>query len=64
MGSSKKGKAPKVNGARMTGTVDENGRVSQFMDADEDDAQEQVQQQLAAGVKLVSIPCYCLRSLY
>ncbi|RXW21019.1 hypothetical protein EST38_g4845 [Candolleomyces aberdarensis] len=49
---SKKGKAPKVNGARMT--VDESGRVSQFMDADEDDAQEQVQQQLAAGVKLYS----------
>ncbi|KAJ3511148.1 hypothetical protein NLJ89_g4273 [Agrocybe chaxingu] len=34
--------------------VDESGRVSQFMDADEADAREQVQQQLAAGVKLVS----------
>lgn len=33
--------------------VDESGRVSQFMDADEADAREQVQQQLAAGVKLV-----------
>lgn len=33
--------------------VDENGRISQFMDADDDDAQEQVQQQLAAGAKLV-----------
>jgi len=39
--------------------VDENGRVSQFMDADEADAREQVQQQLAAGVKLV-----CLCSIY
>ena len=34
--------------------VDDSGRVSQFMDADEADAQEQVQQQLAAGAKLVS----------
>lgn len=29
------------------------GRVSQFMDADEADAQEQIQQQLAAGVNVV-----------
>lgn len=34
--------------------VDENGRVSQFMDAEEADAQEQIQQQLVAGAKLVS----------
>jgi cytokinesis protein len=34
--------------------VDDSGRVSQFMDADEVDALEQVQQQLAAGAKLVS----------
>jgi cytokinesis protein len=49
---SKKGKGALPNGVRTT-VIDENGRVSQFMDADEDDAQEQVQQQLAAGVKLV-----------
>lgn len=35
--------------------VDENGRVSQFMDADDADAHEQVQQQLAAGVNVVSV---------
>lgn len=34
--------------------VDDSGRVSQFMDADEADALEQVHQQLAAGAKLVS----------
>ncbi|KAM6500747.1 Armadillo-type fold [Amanita muscaria] len=34
--------------------LDEDGRVSQFMDAEEADAQEQIQQQLAAGVKIVS----------
>jgi cytokinesis protein len=34
--------------------VDETGRVSQFMDADEADARKQVQQQIAAGVKLAS----------
>lgn len=51
---SKRGKTPKPNGVQTT-TIDENGRVSQFMDADDDDAQEQVQQQLAAGVKLVRI---------
>jgi cytokinesis protein len=33
----------------------ENGRASQFMDADDADAQEQIQQQLAAGVKIVRI---------
>jgi cytokinesis protein len=35
-------------------TVDESGRVSQFMDADDADAQEQIQQQLAAGLNIVS----------
>jgi cytokinesis protein len=38
--------------------VDDSGRVSQFMDADEADALEQVQQQLAAGAKLVSHNVY------
>jgi cytokinesis protein len=33
--------------------MDENGRVSQFMDADDADAQEQIQQQIAAGVNIV-----------
>lgn len=45
--------------------VDENGRVSQFMDADEADAREQVQQQLVAGVKLVNLYFHsftCLRT--
>jgi cytokinesis protein len=46
--STKSSKPPRV-------VVDENGRVSQFMDADEADAQEQIQQQLAAGVKVVSM---------
>lgn len=32
----------------------QNGRISQFMDADDEDAQEQIQQQLAAGVTIVS----------
>jgi cytokinesis protein len=31
-----------------------NGRTSQFMDADEADVKEQIQQQLAAGVRMVS----------
>jgi cytokinesis protein len=42
--------------------VDENGRVSQFMDADDADAHEQVQQQLAAGVNIVSNFLYGLFS--
>ncbi len=32
------------------------GRPSQFLDADEADVKEQIQQQLAAGVKAVSCP--------
>jgi cytokinesis protein len=32
-------------------------RASQFLDADDDDAHEQIQQQLAAGVKLVGLHC-------
>jgi len=44
----KSGKAP-----RSVTVVDESGRVSQFMDADDADAQEQIQQQLAAGVNIV-----------
>jgi cytokinesis protein len=40
--------------AKQTGKiVDETGRVSQFMDAEEEDAQEQIQQQMAAGAKMV-----------
>lgn len=38
---------------KRTVLMDDGGRVSQFMDADEADAREQVQQQIAAGVKLV-----------
>jgi len=41
-------------GTIKTDLVDETGRVSQFMDADEADAREQIQQQIAAGVKLAS----------
>lgn len=33
--------------------VDENGRKSQFLDADDADAQEQIRQQLAAGANIV-----------
>lgn len=61
-GSMKRGQAGAPSGKKLfkgpSGEkifVDENGRVSQFMDADEADAREQVQQQLAAGVKLVTI---------
>jgi cytokinesis protein len=39
--------------SRAVSVVDENGRVSQFMDADDADAQEQIQQQIAAGVTMV-----------
>ena len=49
-GNGKKGRKAHSDGK----TVDDSGRVSQFMDADEADALEQVQQQLAAGAKLVS----------
>lgn len=38
-------------------------RMSQFMDADEADAHEQIQQQLAAGVKLVSGFCLLFQRL-
>lgn len=47
-----------TKGARVTGgatKLDEAGRVSQFMDADEDDAREQIQQQLAAGTQVVRL---------
>lgn len=50
-GSKKNGRSAKS--ARMSEA--QNARASQFMDADEADVQEQVQQQLAAGVKIVSI---------
>jgi len=56
-GSKRKKNDGKTNGVQTNGvrtTIDQNGRVSQFMDADEEDAQEQVQRQLAAGVNLVS----------
>ena len=39
--------------------TDETGRVSQFMDADDADAQEQIQQQMAAGAGIV-----CLGAFY
>jgi len=35
--------------------TDETGRVSQFMDADDADAQEQIQQQMAAGAGIVCL---------
>ena len=50
----KRGHAPHSDAKTVD---DDNGRVSQFMDADEADALEQVQQQLAAGAKLVSPQC-------
>ena len=50
---SRKGKGGPGGKAPPGIQIDENGRISQFMDADEADAQEQVQQQLAAGIKLV-----------
>jgi cytokinesis protein len=43
----KRGKSGRVSEAQGS-------RASQFMDADDADAQEQIQQQLAAGVKIVS----------
>ena len=52
------GKKGKSMGTKKNMMVDETGRVSQFMDADEADAREQVQQQIAAGVKLASCPFY------
>lgn len=59
-GSTKQGQATVTSGKKLfqgpSGEkifIDENGRVSQFMDADDADAREQVQQQLVAGVKLV-----------
>jgi cytokinesis protein len=53
--SRKKGKAGK-QGAYSSAAVDgPNGRDSQFMDADDADAQEQMQQQLAAGVAYVCL---------
>lgn len=54
LGKSKIGKRGHTNAHSDGKIVDEAGRVSQFMDADEADALEQVQQQLAAGAKLVS----------
>jgi len=45
----------------LTQIVDETGRVSQFMDAEEEDAQEQIQQQMAEGAKMV---CGLNRSLF
>lgn len=40
--------------------VDEAGRVSQFMDAEEADAQEQIQQQMVAGAKMVGYAIFTL----
>ena len=47
-----KGKKLFQEGQVTQTVVSDDGRVSQFMDADEADARVQVQQQLAAGVKL------------
>lgn len=44
---------PSKSARQMGKIVDENGRVSQFMDAEEADAQEQIQQQMVAGAKMV-----------
>lgn len=52
LGSVKKSLSQTQGGGMVI--TDENGRVSQFMDAEEADAQEQIQQQLVAGAKLVS----------
>ena len=60
--SVKKGK--NIGGAVKKVLVDETGRVSQFMDADEADAREQVQQQIAAGVKLASCTILCTTGLF
>jgi cytokinesis protein len=54
------GKRSLSKGTKQMGrTVDETGRVSQFMDAEEADAQEQIQQQMAAGAKMVSEVSFC-----
>lgn len=45
-----------AKGVKGVSVIDENGRVSQFMDADDADAQEQIQQQFAAGANTVSGP--------
>lgn len=52
-----RGKGIKSPAARASEAV--NGRTSQFMDADEDMAEEQIQQQFAQGVKLVRFSCVC-----
>jgi len=41
---------------QLSQTVDETGRVSQFMDAEEEDAQEQIQQKMVEGAKMVCDP--------
>ena len=40
----------------------QNGRLSQFMDADDAEAQEQLEQQFAAGANIVRAICYSERS--
>jgi cytokinesis protein len=49
---SKSGKSARLTEAQRTSEA-QNGRSSQFMDADEATVQEQIQQQLAQGVKIV-----------
>lgn len=51
---------PSKSAQQMRKIVDENGRVSQFMDAEEADAQEQIQQQMVAGAKMVRYG-FCLQ---
>lgn len=52
-GSSVKGRTKSTKGTRASEA--QNGRTSQFMDADEESTQEQVHQQLAQGVQIVSL---------
>lgn len=49
------GSKKKNTGVTIT---DETGRVSQFMDADDADAQEQIQQQMAAGAGIVCLDAF------
>lgn len=50
-----------AKGAQGSGDVE--GRQSQFMDADDQDAEEQIQHQMAAGVSIVSIAQCCSQPL-
>lgn len=64
------GSKKKVIGTDISGKgaavaiIDENGRVSQFMDADDAHAQEQIQQQLEAGANLVRHFAHMFQSVF